>query len=563
MPRVPDRFPQSHKKNLKKDFPYFRRLWNTMVVSLLAASLFPLAFIGGGMYYYAVSILKDKTLATLRMEIIDHKEAIDQFLAERTRDLQLLCSNLDIEPLTAPGALDQVFRSLREALPCFTDLGIIDEQGRHLAYVGPYDLISKNYKDEEWFKSVMANGFFVSDVYLGFRDEPHFIIAVTKADEAGVWVLRATVDTAYFDEVVSKMGGMKGGEAFLVNKEGVFQANPKRADQLMSQSPLKAVAPFKGVKVEEDAGRVQMMVWLNRAPWLLVGQFECDEIYEPLYRLRHLGLYVFVLGGVLILLTVLFCTNHLVSALERKRKSIRFLDHQLRQTSMATSAVQIASGLIREINDRLSNIDLVVRWIRDLLNRDLSQRENRNEIRESLNQIASEVMLTRMTADKFIKSTRRDLPVIREIEINGVLDDILDLLDRELHFKKITVERDYQDTLPRFRSDSSQVRQVFQNLILNAVTAIKGEGRIVLTTRAGDKAVTVTVADNGPGILREHLGRIFDPLFTTNPESTGLGLSICAEILQRLGGRISVSSEPGKGSSFVVELPLEFRSPGS
>ena len=555
--------PRRFRQTREKDFPYFRRLWNTIVMSLLMASLLPLMFIGGGMYSYAVSIMKERTLGNFRTEIVDHREAIDRFLAERTMDLQLLSENLDMQSMSSQGELGKVFHSLQEVLPCFTDLGVIDEQGRHRAYVGPYDLISKNYRDEAWFKAVKVRGVFVSDVYLGFRNEPHFIMAVAKADHTGLWIFRATVDTAYFDEVVSSEGSMKSVDAFLVNTRGVFQTTPRHSGRLMGPSPFKTLKPFEGVKVEEGEGQVRMMVWLRKVPWVLVVQFDRGVIYEPLYRLRNLGIYVFLLGSVVIFLTVLFCTNYLVSALEKKRRSIHRLDHQLRRTSMAASTMQIASGLIREINDRMSNIDLVTRWIQDLMHRDPSRVENRKEIRESLDQITSEVMLARITTEKFQKATRRDLPVIREMDVHGILDDILDLLDRELHFKNIRVEKEYQDPPALIRSDPSRIRQVFQNLILNAVTAIEREGRILLKTRGGDEGITVTVADNGPGIQEEHLDRIFDPLFTTSPEGTGLGLSICAEILHELGGRISVSSEPGKGSSFVVQLPLEFRSSGS
>jgi len=173
-----------------KDFPYFRGVWNRVIVALLAAAFLPLLLIGGCMYFCAMSALKEKTLENLRTEVVQHKEAIDQFLAERMKDLQLLSANLNPETLENPKTLEPVFHSLLSELPCFTDLGIIDGEGRHLAYAGPYDLISKNYKKAGWFQSVMEKGQYVSDVFLGFRKVPHFIIAVKRKGKTGTWIMR-------------------------------------------------------------------------------------------------------------------------------------------------------------------------------------------------------------------------------------------------------------------------------------------------------------------------------------------------------------------------------------
>ncbi len=147
------------------------------------------------------------------------------------------------------------------------------------------------------------------------------------------------------------------------------------------------------------------------------------------------------------------------------------------------------------------------------------------------------------------------------MKVQDLLDEIIELLDRELHFNRITVKRDYQDLLPSVQSDPSQLRQVFQNLILNAVTAIGKEGVITLTAQGSEERVSIAIADTGPGIPRERLERIFDPLFTSKPDGTGLGLSIGAGILRKLGGKISVKSEMGKGAVFTVEIPCQFSPP--
>jgi len=223
--------------------------------------------------------------------------------------------------------------------------------------------------------------------------------------------------------------------------------------------------------------------------------------------------------------------------------------------------MKLASGFVREVNETLSNIDLVLSWVDDLAQGDLSGEESRTEVRESLKQIRSELVRARRATGRFLKSAQSSLPIIREVRVQDLLDEIIELLDRELHFSRITVKRDYQDPLPPVQSDPSQLRQVFQNLIVNAMTAIGKDGAITLTAQGSEERVSIGIADTGPGIPKERLEKIFDPLFTTKPDGTGLGLSIGAGILKKLGGKISVKSEIGKGAVFTVEIPTRFSPP--
>ena len=369
------------------------------------------------------------------------------------------------------------------------------------------------------------------------------------------------MDTAYFEGLVAEVLSKRDGDAYIINRDGIFQTTPRWGGKIMGQSELKHMEPFKGVRLEERGGRIVMMTWLEKAPWLCVAEFKREDIYSPLRNIRTVGIFALALGTMLIVLTVILTTNYLFSRLETKRRNIRFLDHQLQHSSRMASSMKLASGSVREIKETLSNIDLVLSWVDDLVQGDLSAEESRTEVRESLKQVRSEMARARRATDKFLKSTQSSLPIIREVRVQDLLDEIIELLERELHFNRITVTREYQEALPPVQSDPSQLRQVFQNLILNAVTSIGRDGVITLTARGADGQVSVSVGDNGPGIPKERLEKIFDPLFTTKPDGTGLGLSIGAGILKKLGGKISVKSEVGKGAVFTVDIPKSFSPP--
>ena len=553
---------QSFGQTQERDFPYFRRLWNSIVVALIAASFIPLIVIGGGMYYYTLSLLETKTLLALTDEINEHREALDEFLNGRTKELKLLSSNLDLNTLASPGGIQRVFESLQREMKCFTDLGVIDDEGRHLAYVGPYDLLSKNYREAPWFKAMKDRDVYVSDVFAGFRKVPHFIIAVKQKSEKGYWILRATVDTDYFNAMVEGVLSRRPGDAFIVNQSGIFQTSPRAAGELMGQWDIKPIERFDGVRMLEKKGEITLMTWLEKAPWVCVAKFDRENIYRALREVRIAAMVIFILGGILILGTVLLTTNYLFARLETKRRNIRFLDDQLRHSSRMASSMKLATGLIRDVNDSLSNIDMVAAWIQELMHKDLSQEENRKEITESLQQIKAEISRTRQSTEKVLKATRPTMPLIQDIRINDLLDEILDLLDRELHFARITVRKDYLEGLPSIKSDPSQLRQVFQNLMLNAIAAIPKEGEITLGTRQDREGIKVFVEDNGLGIPGDILDKIFDSRFTAKQDGTGLGLSISAKILEKLGGRISVESRLAEGARFTVDLPYSFRAPG-
>jgi len=542
----------------EKDFPYFRRLWKSIVIALLAASFIPMLLIGGGLYYYSVAIIREKTLEGLQQEVNAHRETVDAFLAEKKMDLKLLAANLGLERIISPGVLEKAFHSLQSQLPCFTDLGIIDDKGNHLAYVGPYDLLGRNYSDAEWFRSLQQREAYISDVFTGFRKEPHFIIAVKMAEENGFWIIRATVDAAYFDRFVANVRGRPAANAFLVNMEALLQTKPGAGAPSISPAELKTLRAESGIRLEERGKQILAMARLREVPWAIVAGFDSREIYRPLRNAKYLALYAFVLGGMLIVGTVLLTTNYLITRLERKRQSIRVLDQQLQHSSKIASSVHLASGIVQEMNDTLSNIDLVSSWLQDLSRRNLTKEENLQEMRESLAQIKQEVSRARKTTGKFVQATRRNVPVIRDVNLNDLLDEIIELLERELRFNKITVTRDYQDSLPLIRSDPSLLRQVFQNIVLNAVKAIRREGQITISSRGEGQGVTVLVADTGPGVPAEMKEKIFDPLYAARPDGTGLGLSIGAGILRKIGGRISVQSEPGQGAVFKVDLPAKF-----
>ena len=266
-----------------------------------------------------------------------------------------------------------------------------------------------------------------------------------------------------------------------------------------------------------------------------------------------IALLVFIAAGLLIIGAVLLTTNSLVSRLESKRRSLGVLDTQLRRTSYLSSSMELSLSYFEDIKATLLNIDSSTAVLKD--DPEVKASEN---LMECIDQIHSQVRRGSDSVDRFLRYIQEEPPLIRETDVHEVLDHLLEIIGRELHYRNIRVRRDFRPDLPAIRSDRSKLRQVFQNIVLNAVTAIDRDGEITLTTVCREDSVAVTVGDTGQGIAPKDMEMIFEPLWTTKARGTGLGLPICREILERLGGDIQVSSSLGQGTAVTMTLPVRF-----
>jgi signal transduction histidine kinase len=152
--------------------------------------------------------------------------------------------------------------------------------------------------------------------------------------------------------------------------------------------------------------------------------------------------------------------------------------------------------------------------------------------------------------------TSMDQAAYAETDVREGLEDTLTILGHKL--KGTSVEREYDDDLPKIWANAGELNQVWTNLIDNAADALGGQGRIAVRAFRGEDGVTVEILDSGPGIPPEVRDRIFDPFFTTKEigEGTGLGLDIVRRVVAGHGGTISVDSKPGQ-TRFTVRLPQE------
>jgi len=216
---------------------HFSTLRRVILACMILVPLIPFMLALGIGYYYFKTSLENSTIASMKRIVHDHRQMIESFLKERKHDLNFILNSYTYEDLNQSEKLDTVFDHLQRESHTFVDLGVFNQAGVHVAYHGPFDLRAKVYKDANWFKEVMKHGYYISDIFSGYREIPHFIIAVTKEEAGKKWVIRTTIDSVIFNNIVKSVRIGKTGEAYIFNANGLPQTEPRSGGKLMDKCP--------------------------------------------------------------------------------------------------------------------------------------------------------------------------------------------------------------------------------------------------------------------------------------------------------------------------------------
>jgi signal transduction histidine kinase len=254
--------------------------------------------------------------------------------------------------------------------------------------------------------------------------------------------------------------------------------------------------------------------------------------------------------------------------LEKKNRELKEAQSQLVQSAKQAAMGQLVAGVAHEINTPLgtinSNFDVTARAL-NLVREELARQpaglgEKPQQLFATIDSLMEVSRLACARIIRIVRDLRNfarlDEADFKEVNLNEGIESTLSLLQHELR-GRIEVLRDLAE-LPTIACYPNRLNQVFMNLLVNAIQAIDGKGQIRVQTRLENKQIKVAISDSGSGIKPEHLEKIFDPGFTTKGVGigTGLGLSISARIAQDHRGSISVESELGKGTTFLISLPL-------
>ncbi|MGB7054312.1 MAG: cache domain-containing protein, partial [bacterium] len=245
-------------------------------------------------------------------------------------------------------------------------------------------------------------------------------------------------------------------------------------------------------------------------------------------------------------------TRTLEEKVEEKTKALQATQDFLIQSEKLASLGKLAAGVAHEINNPLTSVLLNGHLL-------LEQYKEDDAVKEKLQLIIDETVRCSSIVSGLLEFARQTPPEKTVVDIKRVIERTLLIMGTQVMVHKVRIMKKSDDGLPQIRVDVNKIKQVFTNLILNALDAMPGGGvlKIVSQLSRDEKYVEVKFEDSGKGILKENLRKIFDPFFSTKgTKGTGLGLSISYGIVQQHGGTIDVESVVGRGTTITVCLPL-------
>ena len=522
----------------------YRVLRRNITVLMLLITIIPLALMAFINYHQYQTALKDEIMTPLSVLVNKTKHSFELFLAGRLSTVKFIASAYSYEQLADERNLNRIFRSLKQGVPGFVDIGLIDANGLQVSYVGPYELKGKNYAEQSWFQQVKVNGTYTSDVFMGYRKFPHIVMAVQHVTDTGeTWTVRATLDTTRFDDLIGSMGLDRQSDAFLINRVGVLQTNSKFYGNVLDECPLevppRSLEP-NVVEQKDPKGRDVMLAYayFSSPDFILIVVKPRAQVLKAWYTLKGELVLLFLVSVVIIFLVVFKLTKVLVNRMRESDNRRELAYREMEHSHKLSSIGRLAAGVAHEINNPMAVVNEKAGLMKDLIEF-TPNFPDKEKFLALLRAIVQSVERCRTITHRLLGFARRMDVEIEVLNINEIIKEATGFLEKEAMYRNIKLRLNLDENLSRIASDRGQLQQVFLNILNNAFAAVSDGGMVSVASFEKDiDTVGVTFHDDGCGMSEEIVKHMFEPFFTTKKgQGTGLGLSITYGIVKKARGR--------------------------
>jgi len=546
----------------------YKSLKRRIVILEVALSILPILIVVTISYFWFQQILKDDYKNQLKWDIENTKQSIEAFLDERLSFLRFLTLSYTYEELSDYKKLSKVFYAFKREFPGIVDIGIVDDNGIQIAYAGPYKLTGVDYSNQNWFNEVAIRSSNISDVYMGYRKIPHFSIAVKKElpEKEGFWIIRATIDMETLKKYVYNLNIGEEDDTFIINKDGVLQTDTRFHGKALDKYIETPVPSYEQIVVKESSIKTHGheicgYSLIKNTNWFLVAVIRSAP-YARIPSIFKNELFFIIIFSILL---NIFITTLIAQAIVNKIKqtdmereeAIASCEHAGKMASIG----RLAAGVAHEINNPLAIINEKAGLMKDILESSDDLQKNKYKFLSLLNGIFDSITRARTITHRLLGFSRR-MDLSHDLfDLNEAIKEVVSFIEKEIQFRNINLILDLTPELPKIETDKGQLQQVILNIINNAIDAVEEDGRIeVITKMVDNNKIRILISDNGIGIPKDKIKHIFEPFYTTKEKGkgTGLGLSISYGIIQKLGGNIAVESEVGKGTTFIIDIPVKY-----
>lgn len=404
---------------------------------------------------------------------------------------------------------------------------VFDERGRMLARKGAPRIPTKvvqllvSKSQETYIKMPTTKD---QTLLVGARSQGNIIIAAVEGNELEAWrkkyIVRGIIENEgkRFDVVGIKIYG----------PEGTLYAS--------TGEQKEHTFPFARILDSKFLPRYRMEVFLSRAV--------ADDIFRQT---------ISTFGVILFLLLLLGAVSTYVTFLLARKydKKVKEMERDMEVKERLVSLGKLASGMAHEIRNPLNAISMSIQRLK----REFSpQEEKRDEYGKFLDIMRRELGRVDRIVEDFLLSTKSSVPFSSE-NLHDLVEDVLVILREKAASRNVSLANNTQKDI-RIMCQAERIKQAFYNIILNGMEAITGQGVVEVSSVQKGSDIHISITDNGSGISEDHMRSIFEYYYTTKDKGMGLGLPISYMIVKDHGGDIQVVSEKGKGSRFVIRIPM-------
>lgn len=542
-------------------------LRRSFLLILLLITMVPLCAMAGLSFFQYRSLIQEETYNNARWTAENARQTIEAFLEKLQAAILVVSDAYSVEDLQNQKILDQIFTRLKAEHKGVMDLSLIGPDGLQMSYAGIYDLAGKDYADSPWYNHTLSKKSYISEVFLGYRNVPHFVIAVSKKAEGnkGYWVVRASIDANTLDRFLALVNTEVIDDIFLINSEGKLQSSSRYYGSGNHVIPLQIPPKKNGITLMRVQRDNQMVIratgFVRGTSWILVQDQERYFHKQYWTTFKDQLFLIFSICLVIVGAAAFMIADVMAKKIQQSDEEREIILKETEHTNKLASIGRLAAGVAHEINNPLAIINEKAGLMKDLLQH-ADDCPFRDKFITQLDSLENAVARSRVITHRLLGFARRMEVTFESIQIIDVIRDVLGFLDKEAAYRNIKIETFFQDDVPPVQSDRGQLQQIFLNIINNAIDAVSDGGEISISCqRFGKATVQVDISDNGPGMTAEIKDNIFEPFFTTKTgkgkSGTGLGLSITYGLMRKLGGKIAVHSKVGIGTTFSLTFPAD------